>query len=189
LNGTQFKVFDLLEKIASEADKIKGYDIADFLIKQDWREYRKAFNKAKAIEQPEIKQPKIVKPEKVTEITKVTAIKQNDFFNDNDISELENPFKDYEPQPEVVTEITKVTHKQKTFFNSADISELENFFENITLPTEPIKLNECTTIIDCSLFVQSHLNTVKAYIGKEIALPCLKRLNELKQLLEIMNIN
>jgi len=191
LNGTQFKVFDLLEKIASEADKIKGYDIADFLIKQDWREYRKAFNKAKAIEQPEIKQPKIVKPEKVTEITKVTAIKQNDFFNDNDISELENPFKDDKTQPEAVTEVTevtKVTHKQKIFFNSADVSELENFFENIPLPTEPIKLNECTTIIDCSLFVQSHLNTVKAYIGKEIALPCLKRLRELKQLIEKINI-
>ncbi len=196
LNGTQFKVFNLLEKIASEADKIKGYDIADFLIKRDWREYRKVFNKAKTIEQPEIieqretiKQPEIAKPEKVTEITKVTTIKQNDFFNDNDVSELENPFKDYEPQPEAVTEITKATHKQKVFFNSADISELENFFENTTLPTQPIKLNECTKIIDCSLFVQSHLNIVKAYIGKEIALPYLKRLNEVKQLLEIMNVD
>ncbi len=186
LNGTQFKVFDLLEKIASEADKIKGYDIADFLIKQDWREYRKAFNKAKAIEQPEIKQPKIVKPEKVTEITKVAAINQNDFSNDNDISELENPFIDYEPQPEIVTEAPKAKHEKKLFFNSTDVSELENFFENTTLPNTAIRLNECTKIIDCSLFVKSHLNTVKAYIGKEIALPYLKRLNEFKQLLEVM---
>lgn len=187
LNDTQFEVFYLLERIASETDKIKGYDIADFLIKQDWREYRKAFNKTKAVEQPEtIKQPEIAKPEKVTEITKVAAIKQNDFSNDNDISELENPFIDYEPQPEIVTEAPKAKHEKKLFFNSTDVSELENFFENTTLPNTAIRLNECTKIIDCSLFVKSHLNTVKAYIGKEIALPYLKRLNEFKQLLEVM---
>jgi hypothetical protein len=117
LNDTQFEVFYLLERIASETDKIKGYDIADFLIKQDWREYRKAFNKTKAVEQPEtIKQPEIAKPEKVTEITKVAAINQNDFFNDNDISELENPFIDYEPQPEIVTEAPKAKHEKKLFF-------------------------------------------------------------------------
>lgn len=79
-------------------------------------------------------------------------------------------------------------HEKKIFFNSNDISELESYFENIPLPTEPIKLNECTTIIDCSLFVKSHLNTVKAYIGKEIALPYLKRLNEFKQLLEVTKV-
>lgn len=181
LNGTQFKVFDLLEKIASEADKIKGYDIADFLIKQDWREYRKAFANDKAIKQPEA-----VKNEKVTEITKVAAINQNDFFNENYTIELNNPFENYQPQPEIIPEVTKIKHEKKIFFNSNDISELESYFENTTLPNTAIKLNECTKIIDCSLFVKSHLNTVKAYIGKEIALPYLNRLKEFKQLLEVM---
>lgn len=181
LNGTEFKVFDLLEKIASEADKIKGYDIADFLIKQDWRKYRKAFANDKAIKQPEA-----VKNEKVTEITKVAAINQNDFFNENYTIELNNPFENYQPQPEIIPEVTKIKHEKKIFFNSNDISELESYFENTTLPNTAIKLNECTKIIDCSLFVKSHLNTVKAYIGKEIALPYLNRLKEFKQLLEVM---
>lgn len=181
LNGTEFKVFDLLEKIASEADKIKGYDIADFLIQQDWRAYRKAFANDKTIKQPEI-----VKNEKVTEITKVAAINQNDFFNENYTIELNNPFENYQPQPEIIPEVTKIKHEKKIFFNSNDISELESYFENTTLPNTAIKLNECTKIIDCSLFVKSHLNTVKAYIGKEIALPYLNRLKEFKQLLEVM---
>jgi len=181
LNGTQFKCFDLLERIAPETAKTKGYDIADFLIKQDWREYRKVFSNAKAIEQPEA-----VKNEKVTEITKVAAINQNDFFNENYTIELNNPFENYQPQPEIIPEVTKIKHEKKIFFNSNDISELESYFENTTLPNTAIKLNECTKIIDCSLFVKSHLNTVKAYIGKEIALPYLNRLKEFKQLLEVM---
>lgn len=181
LNGTEFKVFDLLEKIASEADKIKGYDIADFLIQQDWRAYRKAFANDKTIKQPEI-----VKNEKVPEITKVAAINQNDFFNENYTIELDDPFENCQTQPEIVSEVTKIKHEKKIFFNSNDISELESYFENTTLPNTAIKLNECTKIIDCSLFVKSHLNTVKAYIGKEIALPYLNRLKEFKQLLEVM---
>ena len=131
-------------------------------------------------------QPPQPEPEKVTEITKVAAINQNDFFNENYTIELNNPFENYQPQPEIIPEVTKIKHEKKIFFNSNDISELESYFENTTLPNTAIKLNECTKIIDCSLFVKSHLNTVKAYIGKEIALPYLNRLKEFKQLLEVM---
>jgi hypothetical protein len=41
LPGTRFTVSDLLEKFAPEADKYEGKDIADFLIRLDWREFRK----------------------------------------------------------------------------------------------------------------------------------------------------
>ena len=37
---TKFQVSDLLEKNTNQKDKDKGTDIADYLIKQDWREYR-----------------------------------------------------------------------------------------------------------------------------------------------------
>ncbi|MCF8373068.1 MAG: DUF6371 domain-containing protein [Bacteroidales bacterium] len=40
LTGTKFIISDLLEKKAVEADKTKGYDLADFLLKQDWRKFR-----------------------------------------------------------------------------------------------------------------------------------------------------
>ena len=69
-----------------------------------------------------------------------------------------------------------------------DITELENYFTNITLPTQPVKLNRCTTITNCSLFIESHFSTVKANNGKRTFSPYLNRLQELKQVLTI-NIN
>lgn len=41
LQGTRFYVSDLLEKFATEIDRMKGKDIADYLIKLDWRKFRK----------------------------------------------------------------------------------------------------------------------------------------------------
>jgi hypothetical protein len=39
--NTRFDVSDLLENIASEDERINGLDLADYLIKFDWREFRK----------------------------------------------------------------------------------------------------------------------------------------------------
>lgn len=41
LPSTRFMFSDLLEQLATEQDKYKGYDLADYLIKQDWRLFRK----------------------------------------------------------------------------------------------------------------------------------------------------
>lgn len=66
LPGTRFIFSDLLEQLASEQDKNKGFDLADFLIKQDWRLFRKR----------EIKeQSKLPESEDVTKVTEVTAEK------------------------------------------------------------------------------------------------------------------
>ena len=40
LKGTRFVFSDLLEQLAPETDKGKGNDIADYLIKLDWRKFR-----------------------------------------------------------------------------------------------------------------------------------------------------
>lgn len=42
LTGTRFKVHDILERIAPEIDRVEGNDIADYLMKIDWRKFRKA---------------------------------------------------------------------------------------------------------------------------------------------------
>jgi len=44
LQGTYFKVSDLLEQLASAKDKVNGYDLADYLIKLDWRHFRNQDN-------------------------------------------------------------------------------------------------------------------------------------------------
>ena len=86
---------------------------------------------------------------------------------------------------EIVPKAIRQTVKtpQKNWSN--DIAELENYFASIELPTQPVKLNRCSTIIDCSLFIESHFAHVKANNGKRTFLPYLNRLQELKQVLTI----
>jgi hypothetical protein len=71
LPKTRFIFSDLLERLAPECDKIEGMDFADYLIKQDWRLFRK-----RNIQE----QPPQLEPEKVTGVTKVTH-QQNIYFS------------------------------------------------------------------------------------------------------------
>ena len=161
LPGTRFIFSDLLEQLAPERDKSEGNDLADYLIKQDWRLFRKR-NIQEQPPQPE--------PEKVTKVTKVTH-QQNIIFSH------------VETLPKV--EVFKTERIEQPQNWSNDIAELENYFASIELPTQPVKLNRCSTITDCSLFIESHLAIVKANNGKRTFLPYLNRLQELKQVLTI----
>lgn len=161
LPGTRFIFSDLLEQLAPEQDKGKGNDLADFLIKLDWRLFRKR-NIQEQPPQPE--------PEKVTKVTKVTH-QQNIIFSH------------VEPLPKV--EVFKTERIEQPQNWSNDIAELENYFASIELPTQPVKLNRYSTITDCSLFIESHFAAVKANNGKRTFLPHLNRLQELKQVLTI----
>ncbi|MBX2937370.1 MAG: hypothetical protein KF879_09430 [Saprospiraceae bacterium] len=156
LPGTRFIFSDLLEQLAPERDKSEGNDLADYLIKQDWRLFRKR-NIQEQPPQPE--------PEKVTKVTH----QQNIIFSHA------------EPLPKV--EVFKTERIEQPQNWSNDIAELENYFTSIKLPTQPVKLNRCSTITDCSLFIESHFATVKANNGKRTFLPYLNRLQELKQVL------
>ena len=103
LPGTRFIFSDLLERLAPEMDKNKGYDIADYLIKLDWR----LFRKRNIQEQPE--------PEKVTSqnnflfshntLSKVEVLKTEQPIQkqpqnwDDEIKELEKFFEKWNNQP------------------------------------------------------------------------------------------
>lgn len=163
LAGTRFIFSDLLEQLAPEQDKSEGNDLADYLIKQDWRLFRKR-NIQEQTPKPG--------PEKVTKVT----------------HHPKNTFSQTELFPKVeVFKTKRIEHpiKEQPKSWSNDVTELENFFSRIELPTHPIKLNQCSTIIDCSLFIESHFISVKANDGKRRFLPYLKRLQELKQILTV----
>lgn len=66
-----------------------------------------------------------------------------------------------------------------------DIADLETFFKSITIPTQPLKLNACSTIANVSSFIDSHFAIVINYNGNRTYLPCLCRLRELKNHLTI----
>ncbi|MFN4085383.1 MAG: DUF6965 family protein [Spirosomataceae bacterium] len=153
LPGTRFIFSDLLEQLAPERDKSEGNDLADYLIKQDWRLFRKR-NIQEQPPQPE--------PEKVTH-------QQNIIFSH------------VETLPKVEVFKTERIEQPQNWNN--EIEELEIYFASIKLPTQPVKLNRCSTITDCSLFLESHFATVKGNNGKRTFLPYLNRLQELKQVL------
>ena len=69
-----------------------------------------------------------------------------------------------------------------------NIKELEKFFETIKLPTDPIRLDQCSQVTDIKLFIKSHMDIVKAQDGNERYRPYLERLQELKRIL-MLNLN
>lgn len=145
-----FTVSDLLERKATEAEKKQGFDLADYLIKYDY--------KAFALTVPEATEP-------APAVQPLVEVK---------------PFE----QPEPVCYFSKPEQPKPESWVQ-DITDLENYFTGIAIPNHPVKLNRCSTITDCSLFIESHFATVKANSGKRTFLPYLNRLQEFKQVLTI----
>jgi len=146
-----FTVSDLLERKATEAEKQQGFDLADYLIKFDYRAF--------AIPEP---------PQPAPAVQPLVEVKAFE-------------------QPEPVYYLRKPeTQKHESW--EQEITELEQFFTTTTIPPRQVRLNHYSTITNISLFVNSHLATVKANNGKPTFLPYLNRLQELKQHLTT-NIN
>lgn len=61
-----------------------------------------------------------------------------------------------------------------------DVEDLIKFFDNRVIPSERIRLNECTIISDPEKFIQSYIEIVKANNGKETFKPYFDRLNKLR---------
>ncbi len=146
---TRFDVSDLLEKLAPEKDREEGYDIADYLIKKNWKEFCKQGEQA--VLEPEYE----FEPE--PGYVPVIASK---------------------PEPEPMPEPEPVIENWNT-----PLAELVQFFEATALPTEPIKINDWTTIIDTKLFVNNSLATLKKYNGNQYFLPSLNELIKFKSLI------
>ena len=183
LQGTCFHVSDLLEQLAPQQDKEQGKDIADYLIKQDWRLFRKQDIKEATQPEPEPVETSTREKSEKSEALKKTFISQPEHLNKvenmkmQEIKNLRKPNIQHLTKPNIV--------KDKNWDD--DIVELENYFSNIKLPIKPIKLNKGGTIVDCSLFVESHLSYVKANNGKQTFLPYLNRLQKLNPELSLEN--
>lgn len=167
LPGTHFQVSDLLERCAPDQDKERGKDIADYLIEQDWRQFR--------IEEPE--QPKSPYNASAREKGEKHEGRKQTFFSPAPLTrnELRNPITSTEP------------HQKSSENWNEVIVALEDFFMAVSLPTKAIKLNGGATISDCPKFIRSHLNMIKANSGNHTYLPYLQRLQLLQQTLKNYN--
>ena len=149
-----FIVSDLLERKANEAEKKQGLDLADYLIRFDLKEF-----------------------EKDKMLTKLNIQK---FINNNTEQLKTNQLI---AEAKTIKQPVPLNYCNQTENWEQDISELENYFTGITLPTHSVKLNQCSTVTNISLFIESHFATVKANNGKRTFLPYLNQLQELKQYL------
>jgi hypothetical protein len=172
IKGARFTISDLLESKASEAERANGCDIADYLICQDWRLFRDSVKSEKSeAENKHIFCPpqNIVEPikpeiEPAREKSEKRESETKHFFCAPSLSKH-----DYRPQP-----------KQNWTF---EISELETYFAAVELPSQPVRLNQCSIITNVPQFIESHLSTLKANNGRSVYLPYLIRLQTLKQIL------
>ena len=161
LSGTRFIFSDLLERLAPERDKSEGKDLADFLIKHDWRLFRNRIIQ---------EQPPQPEAEKVFDVTRVT-------------DKHKNLFQHSTPMPKVQTFKTgRIEHLkgEKLPCWTTEIENLENFFSGLNLSTQTIRLDKSTIITNWSKFIYTHLDVVRVNNGKETFLPYLERLRKAK---------
>jgi hypothetical protein len=123
---------------------------------------------------------------KATEAEKKQGFDLADYLIKFSYKEFEISANDNTPPPQPVQVLVEVkpfepNEQPQPQSWEQDIIELEKYFTEIHLPTKPLKLNKCSTITNCSLFIESHLDKVKTNNGKRTYLPYLNRLKELKQ--------
>ena len=155
LPGTRFIFSDLLERYAEPDQRQAGADIADILIKMDWRQFRQTE------QHPE--QPPAIRVE-------------------SEESEAPKTISFFSPEPLPKIEAAAYRKQQQTRQDwSREVAELERWFSEIALPATPVRLNQCSTVTNASLFIESHFATVKDQNGNEAYLPYLNILREFKQ--------
>lgn len=157
INGSTFLVSDLLELNATHEEKEKGMDFADFLILNDWREFRTQDRSSFKIE---------ILPETFPEIL-IPARECKKCKGDD----LQQQFQ------------TRLEEVNDQFQGENELVELKLFFKNTVLPGIPIKLDQSSIITDVSGFVESSLACIKAHKGEKIFLPYLNRLKQVRNIL------
>ncbi len=159
-------VSELLESKATPAEREQGLDIADYLIRYDWRIFRE--------KEPELAQP-------ATIIVQHEPIPEPEYIKPTKSAKNEKQAELREPTHITIHHGRKPpTIQQGTW--EQDINELERYFAKITLPSSPIELNQYTTITNVPLFIHSHMTVIKARIGNPTFQPYLNRLKQLKSL-------
>ncbi len=185
LPGTKFIFSDLLESLANDDDRETGGDLADVLIKQDWRLFKSKNIKSDIIGEDIQVEQSYLKTTSTQELEKkVSQCETMEDFNivssrvrNTDDNVYFHSKQNYRPQ------IEKNLKKRFAEVWGKDIEDLERFYSEISFPEVPIRLNECSFITDVSKFVQSNLTMVKTNNGNPAYQPYLIRLKKLKQIL------
>ncbi len=152
----KFVVSDLLEHHASDEERKQGLDLADYLIRFNYKDFI----------EPEPLVPTLLPAVEVD-------IKQQIDSKSNELNELK----------EGVKLDKSDTVKERVLDWSEEVEELKTYFKNTNLPKGPISISQGEKIINVERFLESHFATLKRMNGKKHFLPHLHRLQALKSYL------
>lgn len=196
LPWSRFTVSDYFEITASHQEKQEKLDIADYLIKRDWR----IFRSRRETEKFQVNSPvekSVIEPDSLCSETESNEYAEvNSEFGSNQESieslplEIQTKLRlllskgfivDEDQTPQFSK--TKIPSRNPCNSWSNEISELETFFSNVSLPETPFYLNEYTPIGNVKRFVEYNLEVAKAQNGNPTYRPYLNRVIELKRYL------
>lgn len=182
LNGAipaaSFTVSDLLEKGASEQDRAEGCDLADFLIRFDWRRFNGTSKGVKRAESDASTNPfqtgatATTSEQSATPRRAATVDRQGAFAETGSST----------PNEARSTELFEHTRAREISPETADT--LEAYFDRIRLPIGPIQLNPHTIVDDAGRFARAHIAALKAMRRPDYAKPYRARLERLRAILE-----
>lgn len=181
---------------AEKCNILKGRNVTLF---PDLNGFDKWSNKAKELSHLANFSVSDLLERKSTEADKSQGFDLADYLIKFNYQEFLSPQPEVTAEPQVVQPLVemKVINKPKPVSNFSkpeqpkpdnweqDITELEKYFSQKIISSQPVKLNPYTTITNCTTFIESHFETVKAKNGKRTFLPFLNRLKEYKQMLTL----
>jgi len=209
---TTFNVSDLLERKASEAERGQGLDLADYLIRFDYKEFAHVDNLSKLdisknenLVKPSIKNAEVLANVSISnnqDLLKPVISENGKMLRFAKVSESENLRKleiinfetadKTQPFNPIITDNNgqETESNMLTFVNlfspvKEDWSVKIAEIENYFETHPPLKVvrfNASSTITDVHTFIASHIKIVKANNGKKTFLPYLERLEQLKEI-------
>lgn len=170
-----FKTSALLETAANNHEREQGQDVADYLLKFDYQEFRK---KAESVKE-KAESPK----QEAKDCPPPTDVQPTPEFSfDEPRTIVKAIAHTFNCNPADMFWLLKIP-KPPTIWGK-EVNELEAYFNSIQLPEGPIRINQCSVISDVRLFIDSHLVVVKRYQVKDWFRVYLDRLKWLKGYLE-----
>jgi hypothetical protein len=159
LPGLDIRISGLLERKATESEKIAGYDLADYLTKYPFKEQH--------LDDAELLLPEAGEDKQITmDMTSFNAA-------DEYIDQIKDPYQG--------------TYTFSRNINGEDwddrITRVEEFADVAARWTGSLKLDRATTILDVSKFYQAHLEVVLCNGGITTYLPYLERLEKVIEIL------
>jgi len=167
----RFTISDILERNATEADKAKGLDIADYLVRFNHKDFIVGNSAAKETETQGVENGKETSFDK--------TIKR-----ENTAPETINNESMVTPEIKTIR-LPAIIRPAKEFKQTWDteLNDLKTFFSTVNLPSGPYKLNEWSVCLDLKRYVQTNLSASIANNGNHTFMPYLERLQNLKSML------